>query len=400
MFYCEKIELLERNSLNSFAASTPTLITLAAALCLPFAYLAATGRSRFSNFFSGRTDFVFFLLSLALAGFTILSIVIQGAAASAESRLITFMHFFPAVLTLMLIQRFRQLTDVKKLLSRNTSGEQGSDYSPKPLNDEIEELSWDNLIIGSQLKSELQSVITLLKDPSGAANYGIDIPKGILLEGPPGTGKTTLAKVVANTAGLAFFSLRMDEVISKWVGDSEKNLSRLFSAAQSHAPSVIFIDEVDSIGKSRSSNSAAWADNLLNHLLQLIDGVVKTKGIYVIAATNRSELVDPALKRPGRLNKVILVPLPNTTNRKRMFDLHLSKLRLAPGVDVDSLARLTHGASGATIKAICNQAGLNAFQREAELPKKERSGIVNPADLESALNEFCPAPQANAVGSN
>jgi transitional endoplasmic reticulum ATPase len=170
------------------------------------------------------------------------------------------------------------------------------------------------------------------------------------------------------------------------VGDSEKNLTRLFESAQAHAPAVLFIDEIDSLAKNRSEGNAQHADSLLNHLLQLIDGVIKRPGIYVIAATNRAELVDPALKRGGRLNRVIEVPLPNAEARAKMFSLHLSKLKLARPVSLPALAERTAGRAGADIKAICNQAGLNAFKRESA--QGSRSYLVSPDDLEKALQAF------------
>lgn len=259
-------------------------------------------------------------------------------------------------------------------------------YAPEPLNEAVEKLSWDDLIIDSELREELSSVVELLKDPDAAKQYGIEPPKGILLNGPPGTGKTTLAKVIANQAGLSFFNLQIDEVVSKWVGDSEKNLTRLFESAQSRAPSVIFIDEIDSIAKNRADGTNQHSDSLLNHLLQLIDGVIKRKGIYIIAATNRADLVDPALKRGGRLNRVIEVPLPNDFARAQMFKLHLSKLKLAKPVDCKQLAVRTAGRSGADIKAICNQAGLNAFKRESA--QGSRIYLVYPDDIERALRAF------------
>jgi transitional endoplasmic reticulum ATPase len=271
---------------------------------------------------------------------------------------------------------------------KSGTGESDTGFDPRARNDDIEEVAWDDLIIGEQTKEELMSVITLLKHPENASKYGIALPKGILFNGPPGTGKTTIARAVATMAQLNFFVLRANDIVSKWVGDSEKNLSRLFETASKNAPAVIFIDEIDSIGKKRSGADAAPGDNLLNHLLQLIDGVIKTEGIYIIAATNRADLVDEALRRAGRLNRVIEIPLPDLDSRRKLFKVYSRKLKLADDIDLALLAKVTEGNSGADIKAICNQAGLHAYQREQKLAERQRTHIVSSQDVEAALEMF------------
>ena len=257
-----------------------------------------------------------------------------------------------------------------------------------PQNDSVERMGWDDIIISENLKQELISVVKLLKGADNAKKFGIEVPKGMLLYGPPGTGKTTIAKVMANTANMAFFVLQVNDIVSKYVGDSEKNLSLLFKAAQKYAPSILFIDEIDAIAKNRSENNAQHADNLLNHLLQLIDGVIKREGIYIIGATNRPDLVDPALKRGGRLTKSIYIPLPDFDSRLKLIKLFLSKYTLDFDVDYEYLAKRVEGKSGADIKSICTQAGLKSFSRNSALGNQDF--MISNEDLMQALDELCP----------
>ena len=364
-------------------------ITLLITFILPFAYYGYHAKYWYDGDKIRFGDFILQLISFVFGffiAFKVYHIVRDGDVGALPMALI---HFCPLVLVFLAVARGKGLGgSAGEEAASHTPPTDDTGYDPRMRNDEIESVAWDDLIIGQETKDELVSVIDLLRNPQNAKDYGIALPKGILFNGPPGTGKTTIAKAVATMAGLNFFVLRANEIVSKWVGESEKNLTKLFETAQKHAPAVIFVDEIDSLGKKRSSSNASHTDNLLNHLLQLIDGVLKADGIYVIGATNRADLVDEALRRAGRLNRVIEIPLPDYDSRAKLFQVYSRKLRLADDIDIESLALATQGNSGADIKAICNQAGLQAYQREQSLPLNRRSQKITSADIEAALNMF------------
>jgi len=380
--------------LDAFALSYKTLWI---SLLLPFLYFLYQQRFWYRVDLLKKLDFAFLSLAIIYGGIILAKVAASGDITRPLLMDLVLKHLAPIVLIFLMVKHGSAKSLAKQLSSPKLGGRAvdggstgGTDYNPKPVNNQIENLSWNDIIISAQLKEELQSVVILLKDPTAATKYGIDVPKGILFDGPPGTGKTTIAKVLASVAGMNFFVLSADEVVSKWVGESEKNLSKLFKTAQRYAPAIIFIDEIDSIAAQRGGNQK-YADNLLNHLLQLIDGVIKSEGLYIVAATNRADLVDSAIKRAGRLNKIITIPLPDYNSRKSLFAMNLSKLTLDANISLDALAKFTEGFSGADIKGICNQAGLNAFKREAGSATK--SFIVSINDLESALMEFVQARQ-------
>jgi ATP-dependent Zn protease len=363
---------------------TPSLTTLAIALVVPFLYFGYHAKYWWNPDALKRGDFFLMAGAIILALAVITKLLHSMREGDRQSTQLILMHLAPLLLTLLIISHGKR--GFGAALRNSAAGDDKGDFNPAPANRDIQKITWDELVINENLKLELNSVVELLKDPKTTKKYGIGLPKGILLTGPPGTGKTTIAKVMANQARLNFFVLAMDDIVSKWVGESEKNLTKLFNAAKSHAPAVIFVDEVDSIGRARSSGGQQWAENLLNHLLQLVDGVIKTEGLYIIAATNRADLVDDALKRAGRLNKVIHIPLPDYESRRKIFELNLRKLPLAEEIDIDFLAHVTEGNSGADIKEICNQAGLNAFKRESG--SKKRTHTITYQDIELALSEF------------
>lgn len=376
-----------------------SLHTLTAASLLPFIYFIYQTKFWVRPDILKRLDF---LLLVTAAAFSVVFLLKAAELRGQPWIRIQFalLHFVGPVLTILIIRK----TKLERWLNSKV-GQQGggnctppeatASFKPLPAGPNVGYVSWDDIVINQKIKEELLATIKLLQSPKEARNYGIEPPKGMLFYGPPGTGKTTIARAMANTAGLNFFSLKLDDVVSKWVGESEKNLSALFAAATKHAPAVIFFDEIDALGRSRGDKSQAWAENLLNHLLQLIDGVVKTEGIYIIGATNRVDLVDPALKRAGRLNKTIEIPNPDYNARVQLFSLYLNKLKLHEAVDLDTLASITDGCSGADIKEICNQAGLNAFKRESQ-DSTRRDYLVTPLDLQAALQDFSPTREEAA----
>ena len=219
-------------------------------------------------------------------------------------------------------------------------------------------------------KQEMQEIVDFLKNPQKYTDLGGKIPKGALLVGPPGTGKTLLAKAVAGEAGVPFFSMSGSDFVEMFVGVGASRVRDLFEQAKQKAPCIIFIDEIDAVGRARSKNPAMGGnderENTLNALLTEMDGFGTNSGIITLAATNRADMLDSALLRAGRFDRQIHVDLPDLNERKEVFHVHLKPLKLADDVDVDFLARQTPGFSGADIANVCNEAALIAarFNRE------------------------------------
>ena len=216
-------------------------------------------------------------------------------------------------------------------------------------------------------KEEVQEIVDFLKNPDKYTSLGGKIPRGALLVGPPGTGKTLLAKAVAGEAQVPFFSLSGSDFVEMFVGVGASRVRDLFKQAKEKAPCIIFIDEIDAIGRARGKNAMTGAnderENTLNQLLTEMDGFGSHTNIIVLAATNRADILDKALMRAGRFDRQIYVELPNLNERKQIFQVHLKPIKTAETLDIDFLAKQTPGFSGADIANVCNEAALIAARK-------------------------------------
>jgi cell division protease FtsH len=219
-----------------------------------------------------------------------------------------------------------------------------------------------------EAKYELQELVFFLKDPKNYGRLGAHVPKGILLVGPPGTGKTLLARAVAGEAGVPFFSISGSEFVEMFVGVGAARVRDLFEQARKAAPCIIFIDELDALGRSRSSGAIGGYDEkeqTLNQLLAELDGFDPSVGVILLAATNRPEILDPALLRAGRFDRQVLVDRPDKGGRLAILSVHVRKIRIGNDVDLDKLAALTAGLTGADIANLVNEAAIAATRRNA-----------------------------------
>ena len=224
-------------------------------------------------------------------------------------------------------------------------------------------------------KQEVQEIVDFLKEPQKYTDLGGKIPKGALLVGPPGTGKTLLAKAVAGEAGVPFFSMSGSDFVEMFVGVGASRVRDLFRQAKEKAPCIIFIDEIDAVGRARSKNPAMGGnderENTLNALLTEMDGFGTNSGVIILAATNRVDMLDKALLRAGRFDRQISVDLPDLTERKEIFNVHLRKVKIDHTVDIDFISRQTPGFSGADIANVCNEAALIAARHNKKSVGKQ-----------------------------
>jgi transitional endoplasmic reticulum ATPase len=254
------------------------------------------------------------------------------------------------------------------------------------------------------LKEQLQRVREMielpLKHPELFTRLGIEPPKGVLLYGPPGTGKTLIAKAVANESGANFYAINGPEVMSKYYGESEARLREIFEQAEKSAPAIIFIDEVDAIAPKREEVTGEVERRLVAQLCTLMDGLKSRGRVIVIAATNRPNALDPALRRPGRFDREIEIGVPDRDGRKEILQIHTRGMPLAKDVDLDKIADMTHGFVGADLEALCKEAAMSALRRilpkikleEARIPPEVLEELkVTKEDFENALKVVQPS---------
>ena len=243
-----------------------------------------------------------------------------------------------------------------------------------------EGIKFDDVAGEDEAKENLQEVVNYLHDPSKYKDIGASMPKGILLVGPPGTGKTMLAKAVAGEANVPFFSMSGSEFVEMFVGMGASKVRDLFNQAKEKAPCIVFIDEIDAIGQKRSGGQYGGNDEreqTLNQLLTEMDGFEGNNGVIILAATNRPESLDPALTRPGRFDRRVPVELPDLKGREEILKVHARKIKVAEDVDFSKIARMASGASGAELANIVNEAALRAV--------RDGRRFATQADLEESI---------------
>ena len=235
---------------------------------------------------------------------------------------------------------------------------------------DVPTVTWSDIGGLEELKLALkQAVEWPLKRPEAFARFGIKPPKGLLMYGPPGCSKTMIAKALANESGLNFLAIKGPELFSKWVGESERAVRELFRKAKQVAPAIIFFDEIDALGSERSGSgggggSGRVGDRVLAQMLAEMDGIEQLKDVTIVAATNRPDMIDPALMRPGRFDRLFYVPLPDADTRAKVFEVHTRKKPVSDEVSFEELVERTEGYSGAEIEAVCNEAGMKAIEED------------------------------------
>jgi transitional endoplasmic reticulum ATPase len=281
------------------------------------------------------------------------------------------------------------LEDMK--VSMNDFKDALADVEPSGMREvlvEIPKVGWEDVGGLDDVRKQIEEAFVPEEGNKSYERLGIVPAKGVLLYGPPGTGKTLIAKAIANEAGANFITVNGPEMASKWFGESERAIRQIFKRAKQMAPCIIFFDELDSIAPIRGSgDSSAW-EKVVAQMLTSMDGVESLNNVMVMAATNRPDMIDPALLRPGRFDKLVLVGKPNEKARLNILNVHTRKMPLKD-VDLEYIASKTDGYVGADLAALCREAGLNAYRNDKD------SEFITMEDFEAALQKIVPSVDSN-----
>ena len=268
--------------------------------------------------------------------------------------------------------------------NRHSSSEPSSDSPPQ------DNTKYDQAIggLGERMERILELVELPLRKPELFERLGISPPTGVLLHGPPGCGKTLIARTLAKIAGVRFFSISGPEIINKYYGESEARLRKLFDQAQREAPAILFIDEIDALAPKRDQSFGDLEKRVVAQLLTLMDGLDDRGQVIIIGATNRPNALDPALRRPGRFDREIEIPVPDQQGRREILEIHTQPMPLTKGVDLNDMARRTHGFVGADLAALCREAALQALRR---VLKKTPVTQLDSGSIKVGLPDFAAA---------
>ena len=268
------------------------------------------------------------------------------------------------IILLLALNLFYILKNKKTQINNIEKNEQNNNDIPKDIKPVISNIKFQDVAGVDELKIELREIVDFLKNSKKYKNFGIKMPKGLLMVGPPGVGKTLIARAVAGEAGVPFFYQNGSSFVEIYVGMGAKRVRELFNKAKMMAPSIIFIDEIDAVGKIRGELSGAERDNTLNELLTQMDGFEGDNGVMVIAATNKVELMDPALLRSGRFDRRIFISLPELQDRIKILNIYLKDKK--NNVNIQNIAKATVGFSAASLETLVNEAAINALRKNTK----------------------------------
>ena len=309
--------------------------------------------------------------------------LLTGTTVEVKSNNAGFWHiFWVGIVPVLLIGALIYFISMRQMRMTGRSAMDFGKSKARMIPPEELNVKFDDIAGADEAKEEITELVEYLKDPIRFQLVGGKIPKGCLLVGEPGTGKTLMAKAVACEAGVPFFSISGSDFVEMFVGVGASRVRDMFEQARKHMPCLIFIDEIDAVGRSRFSGWGGGHDEreqTLNAMLVEMDGLESRAGVIVLAATNRPDVLDPALLRPGRFDRQVVMDLPDINGRRKILDVHIKNVRVAPDIDLDVIARTTPGFSGADLANLCNEAALLAARRNLE--------VVSQSELEEARDK-------------